>query len=59
MSRLRQMPRGLKIACILIAVIVVAGVLGKNYLLPWQIPLFSTRQTLVKYMKKHTRIIIS
>lgn len=52
MNNTRKMPRGLKIVCILIAVIVVAGVLGKNYLLPWQIPLFNTRQALVKYMKK-------
>lgn len=52
MNKLRQMPRGLKITCIVIAVIAVLGILGKNYLLPWQIPLFNTRQTLVKYMKK-------
>lgn len=52
MNKLRQMPRNLKIVCIVIAVIVAVGVLGKNYLLPWQIPLFNTRQALIKYMKK-------
>ncbi len=51
MNKLRQMPRRLKILCIVIVVIVVGGVLGKNYLLPWQIPLFNTRQVLIKYMK--------
>lgn len=51
MDKTQKMPRGLKIACIVIALIAVASVLGKNYLLPWQIPLFKTRQALVKYMK--------
>lgn len=52
MGRIQQIPRGLIIAGIVIAIIAVVGVLGKNYLLPWQIPLFKTRQALVKYMKK-------
>lgn len=52
MSRLRRIPLGLKIVCIIIAVIAAAVALGMNYLLPWQIPLFKTRQALVKYMKK-------
>lgn len=52
MNKLRRIPRELKVLCVIIAVIAVLGVLGKNYLLPWQIPLFNTRQALVKYLKK-------
>lgn len=52
MGIIQRIPRGLIIAGIVIAIIAVVVVLGKNYLLPWQIPLFKTRQALVNYMKK-------
>lgn len=52
MDRIQRIPRGLKIAGIVIAIIAAVVVLGKNYLLPWQIPLFNNRKALIYYMKK-------
>lgn len=52
MNGTRQTKRILIILGVVMAIIVIAGVLGKNYLLPWQKPLYDTRQALVKYMKK-------
>lgn len=52
MNGTRQTKRSLIIVGVVMAIIVIAGVLWKNYLLPWQKPLYDTRQVLVKYMKK-------
>lgn len=52
MNGTRQTKRSLIIVGVVMTIIVIVGVLWKNYLLPWQKPLYETRQALVKYMKK-------